>query len=122
MFSHWSIDKTGCTRIVFLTKKYAFKIPNFFDEWRLFLHGLLANMQERNFSKAGWPELCPVILSLPGGWLNVMPRVKLLSDKEYENFDVEKFCVKKDRVIPVERKSVSFGWLNGKIVAIDYGN
>jgi hypothetical protein len=42
--------------------------------WKHFLYGLLANMQEAQFSKTSWPELCPVLWSLPGGFLVVMPR------------------------------------------------
>jgi hypothetical protein len=35
---------------------------------------LLANMQERDLSKLGWPELCPVVFAVPGGRLVVMRR------------------------------------------------
>jgi hypothetical protein len=116
----FEINKTGCHRLVFLTKNYAFKIP-VLDEWRLFLRGLLANLQETTFSKAKWPELCPVKFSLPGGWLIVMPRVREMTDSEFLNFDVENFCRKSDRIIPAEWKANSFGWYQGNIVAIDYG-
>ncbi len=115
------IDRTGCHRIVVLTKNWAIKVPNFTDGWRLFLTGLLANMQERVFSKAQWPELCPVVFSIPGGWLNVMPKAKLMSDEEFCVFDASSFINKPDYRIPTELKSNSFGWLNGSIVVIDYG-
>lgn len=113
---------SGVTRIVILTKNYAIKIPNF-SEWRLFLLGLLANMQEHIFSELGWPELCPVLFYIAGGWLVVMPKATELSDDEFNNINVEKFCDKKEQgFIPAEYKSDSFGWLNGKVVVIDYGN
>lgn len=116
------IDRTGCTRIVILWRGYAIKIPNVADGLRLYLKGRLANMQEVAFSKAGWPELCPVLFSLPGGYLLVMPRVRLMSDEEFMHFDAESWVEREDYRVPVERKSNSFGWLNGRLVAIDYGN
>jgi len=115
------IDRTGCTRIVILFGNYAIKLPCL-DEWRLFLHGLLANMQERRFSKEGWPELCPVVFSAPGGWLLIMKRAKEMTNQEFETFDSRAWSDRGDYIIPVEHKSNSFGWLNGEIVAIDYGN
>lgn len=126
------MDRTGCTRVVFLVGRWAFKVPNFF-EWRLFLKGLLANMMERlmwrNLSADfqglkcldGVP-LCPVKFSLPGGWLVVMPRVRVLTDEEYE----APVHVRLKKAQFVEQKSLSFGWwFDGeteRIYAIDYGN
>jgi hypothetical protein len=120
------IIRTGATRIVILTENYAFKIPNFLDGYRLFLHGLLANLQEVKWSafisKTSYYELCPVLWSIPFGLLVVMPRVDLMTEEEFEKFDAEKFCDKPAYSIPVEHKPNSFGWLDGRIVAIDYGN
>jgi len=103
-----------------LIGRYAIKIP-VFVEWRLFLHGLLANMQERKFSRCEWPELCPVILSLPGGWLLVMRRADPLSRDEFLALDYSAFAVTPDYTVPVECKLDSFGKLNGRVVAVDYG-
>ncbi len=77
------IVKHGATRLVFFVGKYAFKFPSA-KEWRLFLHGLLANMQEVVFSKAGWPELCPVLFHLPLGLMVVMPRCQPLTEEDYK--------------------------------------
>ncbi len=110
----------GTTRLVLLTRCYAIKLPRP-TSWRLFLHGLLANMQERQFSRTGWPELCPVTLSIPGGWLIVMPRCepyeRRMADAEYVLF-----TEKADYVVPVENKPDSFGLLHGRLVAVDYGS
>lgn len=116
-----TINRQGCTRIVILTCRLAIKLPNV-CKWRLFLHGLLANMQERAFGATGWLELCPVLWALPGGWLVIMPRAVPLTDDEFLALDVESFAEKPDYRIPVEAKTSSFGWLNGRIVAIDYGS
>lgn len=118
-------NRYGVTREVFLTKRYAIKVPKFTYGWKQFLNGLLSNMQEREFSKTGWPELCPVVLSLPGGWLVVMRRARPLEDIEWDTFDVERFqgwtVPKAPYVIPVESKRCSFGVLDERIVAVDYG-
>lgn len=111
----------GCTRRVLLLGRYAVKVPAM-TEWRLFLLGLLANMQEALFSKAGWPELCPVVWSLPGGFLVVMRRARELTDDEFLALDLEQWVKRDEYVVPVEIKSDSFGILDGRLVAIDYGN
>lgn len=112
----------GCTRRVFLIGNFAIKIPNFFDEWRLGLLGLLSNMQEAQFSKTGWPELCPVRFSIPGGFLVVMDRARELTEDEFLELDLKTWVDRGEYMIPAEIKTNSFGYLNGKLVAIDYGN
>lgn len=42
----FEINKQGCTRTVFLTKKYAFKIPTF-KSYKLFISGIQANLEEK---------------------------------------------------------------------------
>lgn len=121
------VDRTGCSRIVLLTKNYAWKVPNFIASdntlsWRSFCQGMLANMQEVTFSKTGWVELCPVRWYLPLGLLVVMPKVRLLTDNEFCAMDFKAFTENDDYYVPVEEKANSFGWLDGRIVAIDYGN
>lgn len=114
----------GTTRTVFLIGRFAIKFPAMVG-WPLFLLGLLANMQEAKFSRCGWPELCPVLFSIPGGWMIVMQRATVLTVAEWISMDkssIDAFINKPDYVLPVERKSDSFGWLNGKLVAVDYGN
>ena len=116
----------GSTRIVVLTRRWAIKLPRP-TEWRLFLHGLLANMQERQWSSLHDPRLCPVKWSLPGGWLVVMPRAEPISDDAWAVMNPEAWCGEREEdempyCIPVEAKRDSFGRLpNGRIVAVDYG-
>jgi hypothetical protein len=127
-------NRTGVTREVFLIGAYAIKIPSL-RSWRMFLHGLLCNMQERLWSGAG-PEFCPVTFALPGGWLLVMRRARELTDEEWAAFDPQGYehalagargvtpwlDQLADYIVPAEIKQDSFGWLNGRIVAIDYGS
>lgn len=114
--------RNGCTRIVITTKRLAFKFPNFLDGWSMFLHGLLANMQEAGWSKVKTKGVCPVLFRIPGGFLGVMRRAEILTLDEFCEFDYEKFRENTDCAIPTEFKRDSFGWLDGEIVAIDYGN
>lgn len=117
----WRICR-GATRTVFLAGAYAFKIPSC-RSWRTFLHGLLSNMQEAEFGRTGWPELCPIRLSLPGGLLIIMDRAEPCE----ETLTHDDYCrlttpQGKGYCIPAEWKPDSFGRLrNGCIVAIDYG-
>lgn len=122
------INREGCTRIVILTKTRAYKIPNFLDSWpRLFCSGILSNIQETSFSTLHWPELCPVLWSLPWGLLVVMPRLVELTDQEFSELNYAEWIKggqdlpHGEWVVPVEPKSNSFGWFEGRPVAIDYG-
>ena len=109
----------GATRAVLLVGRLAVKVPRI-STWRTFLNGLLANMQEREFARTGWPELCPVVFSVPGGWLLVMRRAEPLSDAEWCTVHPE-WADREEYAVPVEMKRDSFGVLDGRIVAIDYG-
>lgn len=111
----------GTTRRVMLIGRHAYKFPSI-ASWPLFLYGLLANMQEVQFSKAGWPELCPVVWSVPGGLLVVMRRATPLTAEEWAALDVDRWSVTEDYTVPVEDKRDSFGTLDGRLVAVDYGN
>lgn len=112
--------KRGATRMVLLTKRLAFKFPLVYS-WDTFLSGLQANMQEAVFSATGWPELCPVIFAVPGGFLNVMPRLQTLeapmSARRYR-----RMTRKRGYIVPAENKATSWGYLLGRVVAVDYGS
>lgn len=117
--------KFGTHRTVYLIGSWAIKLP-VFVEWRLFLHGLLANMQERKFGQMDWPELCPVIFGMPGGWFIVMRRADPVSFEMFMEIfptqaDFDNWTDKADYKVPVELKPDSFGLLDGKVVAVDYG-
>lgn len=116
--------KKGATRWVFLVGKYAFKIPSL-HSWKCFLWGLLANMKEKEFSGIKDEEfknkLCPIVFHIPLGFLVVMPKVRVLKNKELSIEKLNKFCNSTFATIPAELKYDSFGYYKNKLVAIDYG-
>lgn len=118
------LNTRGVTRFVILTRRYAIKVPRFWwhhtFRWQMFLFGLLGNMQEREFARTKWPELCPVVFSLPGGWLVVMRRAQPLHD-DLTDAQYDAIVNRPDYHVPAEHKVDSFGILDGRIVAIDYG-
>ena len=113
--------KHGASRVVILTKNYAIKLPTW-KHYRLFLHGLLANMQEGTWGEVGYEGFAPVIRSNPLGFYVVMKRAREMTMEEYLEFDYLAFVDRPDYRIPAENKPDSFGWIDGKIVAIDYGS
>lgn len=113
----------GSTRTVFLVCRWAIKIPSL-ASWRSFLHGLLANSFEADYSRqhsGTIDRLCPVLFSIPGGWLVIMPRAEALLEDTFLASEPFEFAVAGAVVLPVEEKADSFGVLNGRIVAVDYG-
>lgn len=121
------VVRRGTTRTVVLIGRWAIKIPTF-SRWELFLRGLLGNLQETMFTKLNSPFLCPVVLSVAGGFLNVMPRTTPLTESQFNSIDYATW-IKNGRdlpdgewILPVENKIDSFGLFNGKIVAVDYGD
>ena len=116
--------RAGAMREVFLVGRWAIKLPKLTSDWRQFLRGLLSNMEEREFSAKGYPEFCPVVFSLPCGWLVVMRRAEPLTDEFLAGFDRLQFIMPDDgRLFPeVEPKDDSFGMLDGRVVIVDYGS
>ena len=114
--------RSGSTRWVLLIGRFAFKIPSLYS-WKNFLWGLLANMQEVEFSRCCdmKDKLCPVKFYLPLGFLVVMPKVRILAKDELPKEMLEKFCIGQNFTIPAELKHDSFGYFKGKLVAVDYG-
>lgn len=105
--------KSGATRHVFLIGTKAIKIPRC-THWHLFLTGLLANMQERRFS--GVFENLALCWGDPLGFFIVMPRASPLSDEAWASVNVDEWADM------VESKQDSFGMIDGKVVAVDYGS
>lgn len=62
-----------------------------------------------------------MLWSLPGGFMNVMPKVEVCTD-ETAPLDYEELTDKAQYCVPAEHKPDSWGFLNGRLVAIDYGS
>lgn len=114
--------KKGATRFVFIFHNLVIKIPSLYS-YKNFLNGLLANMQEVQFSKCTdfKDKLCPIKFHMPLGLMVVMPKAIILTKNEISRQDLETFCRVGQYKIPAEPKCDSFGYLNGKLVVVDYG-
>lgn len=124
----------GSTRKVYLTKKYAIKVP-VCDTWENFLYGLLGNMQELYYSKVCEGFVAPILWHIPGGFLSIMPRceVQSIDESNTNRFkDIDEWMIRLSREASpkvkkileniVEFKIDSVGVYKGKAVAIDYGS
>ena len=111
--------KYGTTRTVLLVGKYAFKIPAT-TEWKLFLCGLIGNIQEAQYSKhlADKKDIAKVLWSIPGGLLVCMQRANPITRDEFFQLNIHET----DRFNMTERKQCCLGKIEGKIVAVDYGS
>ncbi|MBI1408147.1 MAG: hypothetical protein GC145_18700 [Caulobacter sp.] len=116
-----AISGRGVTRLVILAGPWAIKAPRPDYGWRLFLHGLLCNMTEAVFGRSALEGFCPVVWHIPGGWLLVQRRARVMTEAEFATFDVAAFCDRETYQIAAETKADSFGWIDGQVVAIDYG-
>lgn len=114
------VIRFGTTRTVLLVGNLAFKFPVIVS-WRLWLCGLLANIQETKFSALS-SKLCPVLFSAPLGLMIVMKRATPLSREAFLSKISDAFFIDGELNLPVENKQCSFGILNKQIVAVDYGN
>jgi hypothetical protein len=85
---------------------------------------LLANIQEKKFWVLKSKKMCPILLSIPGGFLNIMPRTAPITKEMLKIIKQEKFLWDNQNncKIPGEYKIDSFGTINNRVVIIDYGN
>lgn len=109
----------GASRKVFLVGGWAIKIANW-DDYKSFLHGILSNYQEYHFSNIGNPKLAKVLFRLPLYLVIIMERAAKL-EKFISREDFDEFIKEEDYLLPVEFKQDSFGIIDGRLVAIDYG-
>jgi len=115
----------GATRLVLVFKSFVVKVPTFLS-WRLFLHGLLANMQEELFSGVN-DCLCPVIWADIFGFVLIMKRAYVIPNRinhlnfcnyleaKYKNNNMREFILS-------DSKPSNWGILKGNLVKIDYGS
>ena len=123
------VKTNGVTRIVFVFKKYVIKIPNFTHCHLHFIEGCYANWSERLFTKQfknvdwKWNDrpvnshdlIAPTYFCLWFGLFSIqakaMPMLENLTDEQKKLY--EPLC-------QTDCKKENFGWLNGKLVCIDY--
>jgi hypothetical protein len=106
------IVKTGITRIVFLTKRYAIKVPRWNYGWANFISGMYSNLSEAQCWNATRSEyLCPILFSL-GGLVVIMPRVQICETEE------EIISIPKEEGI--DRKPDNYGYHFNRVVCVDY--
>ncbi|MPZ48210.1 MAG: hypothetical protein GEU75_02670 [Dehalococcoidia bacterium] len=124
-----TVNREGLTRVVLLTDKHVVKLPNFLglrsseSSWLLFLQALVENAREAKASRLNHlvdNKLCPVVFAIPGGWLNVMKRADPVPAQVFNALDYAAFIRCGDYWLAVENKQSSFGFLDGRLVAIDY--
>lgn len=112
-----NIVRTGITREVIITNKYAIKIPKIAYGLKHFLLGWGANINENFLWQASEYDirLCPVKRKLLFGLVLIMHRVDKVCETE-EEVNYRQF---KD--FPGDSKPDNFGVLKGRIVKLDYG-
>ena len=119
------INLKGSTRIVFMFNKVVVKMPTL-KSWRLFLNGLLANLQERQFSKINNKNLARVLFSDPIGLVIVMERLKEVRHCGLFFVEVQKICCESDLHLDFwlsDCKPENYGYNNrGQLVKLDFGN
>jgi hypothetical protein len=118
--------RRGVTRTVFLTKRYAIKVPRQkackgHKAWT-FIRGWSANMSEVDWSKYattayGKPQVAPVLKSYLWGLVNIYPRAKAYMGSWEELDDLYDTLEFKT---PSDVKGFNFGWLDGNFVWLDY--
>jgi hypothetical protein len=111
----------GSQRRTLVLGGFAIKIPR--------LHrlraGARANREEARIWREGWqrfyPELCPVLASLPFGIALIMPAVRIMSPDEFTKF--RNSGAYPDHVPDpelYEGKGGEWGYLGGRPVVVDY--
>lgn len=117
--------KKGTTRTVILIGSYAIKIPRFWHKfpshrWKIFLRGILANIDENFWWKCAFQKekLCPVLWKSPLGFILIMRRAAPLKEEEYDKEKLENDF----KLLPLDNKLINFGKIENRIVLIDYAD
>lgn len=116
-----TLVRSGVSRLVLLLGDWAIKLPHP-GSWRRFLWGLQANMQERDW--CGVDRVAPLHYSNRYGLINIMARADSVPFRDeycfrwfarmiYSDHDCRDYMLH-------DPKSENYGWLNGRLVKIDY--
>jgi len=115
------MKRRGSQRFAVLWGAVAVKVPRL----RRLREGMRANRMEARIWREGWqrkyPELCPIIASMPFGIALVMPAVRIMSPAELEAFrDSADFPDHDPDPELYESKGGEWGYLRGRPVVVDY--
>lgn len=126
--------RRGITRTVLVFKRYAVKMPSLRPYgdglagllWSI-SRGILANQGEaewwRHAELSQREMLCPVLHSWLGGIVNIYPRCEpyVVGMETQEAMFRREFLPLPDLAPqPGDTKADNYGWLNGKLVVLDY--
>lgn len=125
------VNRSGGTRIVILTEGLALKFPRI-NSWKHFVQGMLSNMTEGQWKDYGNRHLCPIKYSNRFGLLVIMVRAQEVTDKEKFEEDLSQLLEDESKGIdPYELGTdffeydglpKNFGYIDGRLVKIDYGD
>lgn len=113
--------RRGSQRFALVCGPFAIKLPRL----RRLREGMRANRMEARIWREGWqrkyPELCPILASLPFGLALVMPAVRIMTPAEYQAFlDTEGPPDHYPLPELYESKGGEWGYLKGRPVVVDY--
>ena len=114
----------GCTRNVILVGKVAIKIPKI-SNFRLFSLGIRHNKKEKKVTDAKiTANISPVIFSFFGLFI-ISKRACHVKNRGLYFVDFAELCAKNKNLTMFfirDAKPCNFGYLNGRLVKIDYGS
>nr|DAO89143.1 MAG TPA: hypothetical protein [Caudoviricetes sp.] len=117
--------KAGRCRFVFFVGRYAVKIPRL-DSYEGFLQGLISNLNERRYRKPPNKHLCPIAYANCLGLLVVMRKAQAVIDIAQFNRDLDAICDDEEGLgesfYQWDGTPKNFGYLDGHLVKIDYGD
>lgn len=120
--------KSGGTRWVILTRRYAIKFP-IPTTWKRFVQGMLSNLTEGQWKDYQNKFLCPIKYSNRFGLIVVMQRAKPVNhdglfwvelERLYAQSSNEPGAIARD-FFEYDAYPKNFGYINGQLVKIDYG-
>lgn len=115
--------KTGGTRWVILTHKYAIKFPNP-RTWKSFVQGMLSNLTEGQWKDYPDKHLCPIHYSNRFGLLVIMARANEVKHEglfRCEMHSLYATCKLPRDFYEYDDFPKNFGYYKGILVKIDYG-
>jgi hypothetical protein len=123
----WEVHR-GAYRAVYLVGPWAVKVPRArapgFWSWEALWRGMLANLRERwLWRSTRSPYLAPIVFADPLGLVVVMRRAERArtTRKRWRRFVRSFTAAHSRRPVEVEREGDALWWLDGRLVAVDYG-